>query len=182
MINVAIMGFGTIGSGVYEVIDTNKELIRRRIGQEINVKYVLDLREFPGTPVENIVVHDINTILEDDEVQVVVETMGGTGASYKFVKEALMHGKSVATSNKALVAAYGTELIQIAKDKGANFLFEASVGGGIPIVRPIMTSYSADDILEITGILNGTTNYMLTKMANEGSEFEAVLKLSLIHI
>lgn len=176
MINVAVLGYGTVGSGVVEVISTNQESINKRAGQEINVKYVLDLREFPGTPIENILVHDYNIILEDPEVDIVVEVMGGLNPSYPFVKSALEAGKSVCTSNKALVAAYGPELLQIARDKNANFLFEASVGGGIPIIRPMNESLTPDEVTEITGILNGTTNYILSKMTSEGADYDSVLK------
>jgi len=176
MIKVAVMGYGTIGSGVVEVLETNKESIAKRAGDEIEVKYVLDLRDFEGDPIQNKVVHDYQTIVNDPEVSVVVETMGGVEPAYTFVKAMLMAGKHVATSNKALVADKGAELIQLAKDKNVNFLFEASVGGGIPIIRPLNSSLTADEIEEITGILNGTTNYMLTKMTFEGLEFEDVLK------
>ncbi len=176
MINIAVLGYGTIGSGVVEVIDTNGESIAKRAGDEINIKYILDLRDFPGTPVENKIIHDYDIILDDPEIKIVVEVMGGIEPAYTFVKNALLKGKSVATSNKALVAGHGAELLAVAKENGANFLFEASVGGGIPIIRPLYSSFTADKILEITGILNGTTNYMLTKMANEGLEFDDVLR------
>ena len=157
MINIAVLGYGTVGSGVVEVIRTNHELINKRAGEEIKIKYVLDLREFPGDPVEEILVHDFEQIVNDPEVKIVVEVMGGTGAAYTFTKRALEAGKSVCTSNKALVAKYGPELMKIAKEKKINFLFEASCGGGIPI-------------------LNGTTNYMLDKMITEGADFNTVLK------
>ena len=170
------MGYGTIGSGVVEVLATNKDSIAKRAGDEIEVKYVLDLREFPGDPIEDKVVHDYQTIVNDPEVSVVVETMGGVEPAYTFVKAMLEAGKHVTTSNKALVADKGAELIALAKAKNVNFLFEASVGGGIPIIRPLNSCLTADEIEEITGILNGTTNYMMTKMSNEGLEFEDVLK------
>ena len=176
MINVAILGYGVIGSGVYQVINENQEIVAKNAGDSIKVKSVLDLREFPGSPIEGILTHDFNDILNDDEIDIVVEVMGGTGAAYKFVKASLEAGKSVVTSNKALVAAYGPELIQIAKDKNINFMFEASVGGGIPIIRPLTKCLTADKILEITGILNGTTNFILSKMYDEGSAFEPTLK------
>lgn len=176
MVNIAVLGYGTVGSGVVEVIKTNSAIVNKNAGDEINIKYVLDLREFPGDPVEDILVHDFNTILEDEEVKVVVEVMGGTGAAYKFVKESLLAGKSVCTSNKALVAQYGPELMAIAKDKNVSFLFEASVGGGIPIIRPLKTSITADRVEKIIGILNGTTNYILTQMADEGWDFDTALK------
>lgn len=176
MSKVAIMGFGTIGSGVYEVIETNSQILKKKAGKEISVKYILDIRDFPGESYENKVVHDINIVVNDPEVDIVVETMGGTGAAYTFVKSALLAGKSVCTSNKALVAKYGPELIKIAKENNCSFLFEASCGGGIPLIRPLITSYTADDIEEISGILNGTTNFILTKMLNEGLSYDVVLK------
>lgn len=176
MINIAVLGYGTIGSGVVEVINTNFDSIAKRAGQEIHVKYVLDLRDFPGDPIQEKLVHDYSTILNDLDVEVIVETMGGTNPAYTFVKQALEAGKSVCTSNKELVAKYGPELLEIARSHNRNFLFEASVGGGIPIIRPLNQCLTADEIYEITGILNGTTNYMLTKMAKEGASFEAVLK------
>lgn len=176
MIQVAIMGYGTIGSGVAEVLRTNKEIIKRRTGQELSVKYILDLREFPGDPNEALIVHDFSIIEQDEEVGIVVETMGGVTPAYAFAKACLMAGKQVVTSNKALVAAHGTELLEIAKDRQINFLFEASVGGGIPIIRPMTQSLAGEEILEISGILNGTTNYILTKMAKEGQTFEEALK------
>lgn len=176
MIKIAVMGYGTIGSGVVEVLATNKDSIAKRAGDEIEVKYVLDLRDFPGDPIKDKVVHDYQTIVNDPEVSVVVETMGGVEPAYTFVKAMLEAGKHVTTSNKALVADKGAELIALAKAKNVNFLFEASVGGGIPIIRPLNSCLTADEIEEITGILNGTTNYMMTKMSNEGLEFEDVLK------
>ena len=176
MINIAVLGYGTVGSGVVEVIRTNHELINKRAGEEIKIKYVLDLREFPGDPVEEILVHDYEQIVNDPEVKIVVEVMGGTGAAYTFTKRALEAGKSVCTSNKALVAQYGPELMEIAKEKKINFLFEASCGGGIPIIRAINGSLTADEIDEVSGILNGTTNYMLDKMITEGADFNTVLK------
>ena len=176
MINVAIMGYGTIGSGVAEILETNKEIIAKNVGQEVALKYVLDQRDFPGSPVEDKVVHDFSIIEKDPEVQIVVETMGGLNPSYPFVKACLLAGKHVATSNKALVAAYGTELLQIAREKEVNFFFEASVGGGIPIIRPLYRCLMGEKILNITGILNGTTNFILTKMDKEGWAFDAALK------
>lgn len=176
MANIAVLGYGTVGSGVVEVISTNKQLIEARVKEEINVKYVLDLREFPGDPVEKILVHDFDVILNDKDVDIVVEVLGGTTFAYNYVKSALLNGKSVATSNKELVAKYGAELLAIAKEKNVNFFFEASVGGGIPIIRPLNECLTADEICEITGILNGTTNYILTKMSKEGLDFGTVLK------
>lgn len=176
MIKIAILGYGTIGSGVVEVLNTNSESIAKRAGDEIEVKYILDLRDFPGDPMEDKVIHDYDVIANDPEIQVVVEAMGGVEPAYTFVKRALLAGKNVTTSNKALVAKHGAELIAIAKEQSINFLFEASVGGGIPIIRPLNSSLTADEIEEITGILNGTTNYILSKMTFEGLEFEDVLK------
>lgn len=176
MIKIAILGYGTIGSGVVEVLHTNSESIAKRAGDEIEVKYILDLRDFLGDPMEDKVIHDYEVIANDPEIQVVVEAMGGVEPAYTFVKRALLAGKNVTTSNKALVAKHGAELIAIAKEQSINFLFEASVGGGIPIIRPLNSSLTADEIEEITGILNGTTNYILSKMTFEGLEFEDVLK------
>ena len=176
MINIAVLGYGTVGSGVVEVINTNQDSINRRAGDEIRIKYVLDLRDFPGDPVQEVLVHDYETIVNDSEVDIVVEVMGGLEPAHTFVKRALEAGKSVATSNKALVAKFGPELMDIARNKNINFLFEASCGGGIPIIRALNQSLTADEIDEVTGILNGTTNYMLTKMDTEGSRFESVLK------
>ena len=176
MINIAVMGYGTVGSGVVEVIDTNGERIAQRIGDALNVKYVLDIRDFPEDPIQEKIIHDFETIISDDEIQIVVEVMGGIEPAYTFVKRSLLAGKCVVTSNKALVAKHGAELLSIAKEKNINFLFEASVGGGIPIIRPLNSSLTADEIEEITGILNGTTNYMLTKMFYEGADYASVLK------
>ena len=176
MIHVAVMGYGTIGSGVVEILEKNRETIAKRTGEPVNVKYVLDLRDFPGTPVADKIVHDFSVIENDPEIAVVIETMGGLNPAYPFVKASLEAGKHVATSNKALVAAHGTELLKIAKEKNINFFFEASVGGGIPIIRPFYTSLAGEQIEEITGILNGTTNYILTKMDKEGETFEDALK------
>ncbi|SCP98997.1 homoserine dehydrogenase [Anaerobium acetethylicum] len=176
MINIGILGYGTVGSGVVEVLNTNQESINKRAGEEINVKYVLDLRDFPGDPIQDKIVHDFETINNDPDVSIIVEVMGGVEPAYTFVKKALENGKSVATSNKELVAKHGSELLELARSKNINFLFEASVGGGIPIIRPLNSSLTADEIDEITGILNGTTNYILSKMTHEGLEFADVLK------
>jgi len=174
--NVAILGYGTIGSGVYQVIRQNNSHVSRRAGDEVRVKYVLDIREFPGDPVESVLVHDVEIILQDPEVDVVVEVMGGTKPAYDFVKRAILAGKSVCTSNKELVAKHGAELLRLAKERNINFFFEASVGGGIPVIRPMSSSLTPDHIEEISGILNGTTNYILTKMTEEGLPFDTVLK------
>lgn len=176
MIQIAVLGYGTVGSGVVEVIEKNKEMINKKAAQELNIKYILDLRDFPQDPYEDKVVHDINIILNDEEVSIVCETMGGVGAAYQFTKQALEKGKSVCTSNKELVAKHGPELIEIAHSHNCNYLFEASVGGGIPIIRPLNYSLTAEKIETITGILNGTTNYILSKMEKEGADFESVLK------
>ena len=170
------MGYGTIGSGVVDVLRINKDKIAKRAGEEIEVKYILDLRDFPGDPMEDKIVHDYETIVNDPEIGIVVETMGGVEPAYTFVKAMLEAKKQVATSNKNLVAAKGAQLIKIARDHNVNFQFEASVGGGIPIIRPLNKCLTADEIEEITGILNGTTNYMMTKMAEEGADFDDVLK------
>ena len=176
MIQVAVLGYGTVGSGVVKVIDTNHDTILAKGGVDLNVKYILDLREFPGDPNEHKVVHDYDVIINDPEVKIVVEVMGGTEPAFTFTKRALQAGKSVCTSNKELVARHGTELIAIAKENNVSYMFEASCGGGIPIIRPLRTCLTADVLDEITGIVNGTTNYILTKMIDEGSEFEDVLK------
>ena len=175
MINIAVLGYGTVGSGVVEVIDKNSASIAKKSGSKIGIKYVLDLRDFPGDRVEKILVHDFDIILNDPEVKIVVEVMGGVEPAYTFVKKSLLAGKSVCTSNKELVAAHGPELIRIARENNINFLFEASVGGAIPVIRPINSSLTADPILEIKGILNGTTNYILTQMDVEGWEFDKAL-------
>ena len=159
-----------------EVIWTNQELINKRVGEELEIKYILDLREFPGTPAEHLIVHDFDQIVNDEEVKIVVEVMGGIEPAYTFVKKSLLAGKSVVTSNKALVAKHGAELLAIAKERNINFLYEASVGGGIPIIRPHTTYLTGDVIEEITGILNGTTNYMMSKMYHDNADYDAVLK------
>ena len=172
---VAILGYGTVGSGVYQVLTENATRIREKAGEEIEVGRILDLREFPGDPAESLVTHDFEDIVKDEEIDIVVETMGGTKPAYDFVKRSILAGKSVCTSNKALVADHGTELIRLAAEKGVHFFFEASVGGGIPILRPLNRCLVADELLSIEGILNGTTNYILSKMADEGSDYAEVL-------
>lgn len=176
MAKIAVLGYGTVGSGVVEVLETNKDSITKRAGREIEVKSVLDLRDFPGDPIQEKIVHDVDVIINDPEIEVVVEVMGGVEPAFTFVKRALEAGKSVCTSNKALVTAHGPELLEMAKKRNLNFMFEASVGGGIPIIRPLNQSLTADEITKITGILNGTTNYILTKMDKEGSTYEETLK------
>lgn len=176
MANVAVLGYGTVGSGVVEVLERNKERILESAGERINVKYILDLRDFPGDPFEDRVIHDFNRILEDSEIEVVCEVMGGTGAAYQFTRQALEAGKSVCTSNKELVAKHGTELLALAAGKHCNYMFEASVGGGIPLIRNIHNSYTAERILAVTGILNGTTNYILSRMEKEHADYHEALK------
>lgn len=176
MINVGVFGYGTVGSGVVEVLSKNAEVIEKHVHDKVNVKAILDLRDFPGDEFESLITHDVDTIISDPEISVICETMGGIGAAYKFTKAALSAGKSVCSSNKELVAAYGPELISLAKKNNCSYKFEASVGGGIPIIRPLMDAVTADKIESVTGIVNGTTNYMLTKMAEEGAEFDDVLK------
>ncbi len=177
MINIAILGFGIVGSGVAEVIAENSDSLAGRLcGEKLNVKHILDLRDFPNHPLGNRVTKDIDVILNDDEVLIVVETMGGSHPAYDFSKKALMAGKSVVTSNKEVVANFGAELLSIARENGVSYLFEASVGGGIPIIRPMWQCLAANKILSVDGILNGTTNYILTKMFSEGWTFEDALK------
>ncbi len=176
MVYCAVLGYGTVGSGVVEVIEKNKEMINKKSATQLEVKYILDLRDFPGDPYENKVTHDYEQILEDDSVTIICETMGGIKPAYDYTKRALQRGKSVCTSNKELVAKHGPELIALAKENACNYLFEASVCGGIPIIRPINYSLTAEKLEGITGILNGTTNYILSKMDKEGADFEETLK------
>ncbi len=176
MIKIAVLGYGTIGSGVVEIIEKNQDVLSKRLGEAIAVGQVLDLRNFEGDPIQEKITHNIETIWNDSEISIVVEAMGGTEPAFSFVKGALERGKSVTTSNKALVAKYGTQLLALAREKGVHFLFEASVGGGIPIIRPLYNALSGEKIIEISGILNGTTNYMLTKMRQENESYEDVLK------
>ena len=176
MVNIGIIGYGTVGSGVFEVLNINSKNIEIKAGEKIKVKRICDLRKFPGDVAENLITHDFNDILNDDEITVVVETMGGIKPAYDFVKASIEAGKSVCTSNKELVAKFGASLIKLAKKHNVNFLFEASVGGGIPIIRPLNYALTAEEILEIKGILNGTTNFILTKMNDEGLDYETVLK------
>ena len=176
MAKIAVLGYGTVGGGLVEVLERNSAVACKQAGEEVLVKYILDLRDFPGDPYEDRVIHDYNVILNDPEVSVVCEAMGGVSAAYQFTKQALEAGKSVCTSNKELVAKHGAELLRIAAQKSCNYMFEASVGGGIPIIRAINTSLVTEKIEEITGILNGTTNYILTKMEREGADYGQVLK------
>ncbi len=176
MVKIAILGYGTVGSGVFEVVRRNRNAIINKIGEEIEVKYVLDLKTFEDDPVMEVLTSNYDDIINDDEVKIVCETMGGVKPAYEFTKRALESGKSVCTSNKELVEKHGPKLLKIAKANNCSYLFEASVGGGIPIIRPLRTSLAQEEILSITGILNGTTNYILTKMETEGLAFEDVLK------
>ena len=173
MINVAVLGFGTVGSGVVEII--NGKEFAKKVGKEINVKKILDIRTFDDSPFGNLVTSDFDSILDDKEISIVVETMGGTNPAYDFTKRSLMAGKSVVTSNKELVATHGTEFLKLARDNNVCYMFEASVGGGIPIIRPLGNCLAANDINSIMGILNGTTNYILTKMIRDGESFETAL-------
>ena len=176
MINVAILGFGVVGSGVADVLTQNSAIIENKVGQKVNIKYILDLREFPDSPFSNLVIHDFNIILNDPEVDIVAEMMGGSHPAYDFSKAALLAKKSVVTSNKEVVANFGAELLDIARANGVSYLFEASVGGGIPIIRPMCNDLASNNVLGINGILNGTTNYILTKMMADGAAFEDVLR------
>ena len=176
MAKIAILGFGTVGSGVAEVITQNNNIITKKIGESLDIKYILDLRDFPGSPFESLVIHDFNIILNDPEVSIVAEMMGGSHPAYDFSKACLEAGKSVVTSNKEVVAKFGAELLEIAKAHGVSYLFEASVGGGIPIIRPMCNDLSSNNLCEVSGILNGTTNFILTKMDKEGAEFSDVLR------
>jgi homoserine dehydrogenase len=176
MINIAVLGYGTVGSGVVKVIDINGDMIARNAGQEVNVKYILDLRDFSGDPFEYKIVRDFEIVINDPEIKVMCEVIGGVGKAYEFTRRALEKGISVCTSNKELVAKHGAELLALARENNCSYLFEASVGGGIPIIRPIMEALTAERIEEVSGILNGTTNYILTKMEREGADFADVLK------
>jgi len=176
MLQIALLGFGVVGGGTAEVLLENRKQIAAYCGDEVNVKYILDLREFPDHPLGDRVVHDINVILSDPEVVLVAETMGGAHPAYDFTLAALRAGKSVVTSNKEVVATFGKELLDVAGENGVSYLFEASVGGGIPIIRPMQTDLASNEILSVSGILNGTTNFILTKMKNEGAEFADVLR------
>lgn len=178
MAKVAVLGYGVVGSGTVEVFYKNKENLEKKAGEELDIKYILDLRDFPDSPFADKFVKDFNEILNDPEVSVVTEVIGGLKPAYDFVKSSLLAGKSVVTSNKELVAAKGAELLNIAKEKNVNFFFEASVGGGIPIIRPIHTCLEANEIREIAGILNGTTNFILTKMIRDGMNFDEALKIA----
>ncbi len=176
MVNVAILGFGTVGSGVAEVLTRNGGLIDQRVNDPVRLKYILDVREFPGSPYESCFVKDFSVIENDPQVDIVVETIGGATIALDFTTRALKAGKSVVTSNKELVATHGYELLQLAQEHGCSYLFEASVGGGIPILRPLTSCLAANELTQVTGILNGTTNYILTRMIKAGLTFEQALK------
>ena len=178
MSKIAVLGYGVVGSGTVEVFYKNKENLEKKAGEPLDIKYILDVRDFPDSPYADKFVKDFNVILNDPEVNVIAEVIGGLKFSYGYVKSALEAGKSVVTSNKELVAAKGAELLAIAKEKNVNFFFEASVGGGIPIIKPIHACLEANEIDEIAGILNGTTNFILTKMIRDGMSFEEALKIA----
>ncbi|MBE6531667.1 MAG: homoserine dehydrogenase [Ruminococcaceae bacterium] len=175
MIKIAILGFGVVGSGTAEVLTENQKIIEERLGCEYSIKYILDLRDFPESPFADLVVRDFNVILNDPEVTVVAEMMGGSHPAYDFSKACLEAGKNVVTSNKEVVSNFGVELCEIARKNGVRYLFEASVGGGIPVIRPMLNDLASNKITKICGILNGTTNYILTKMRDEGASFADAL-------
>lgn len=178
MAKIAILGFGTVGSGVLEVCRKNAASIARRAGEPVEVKYILDVRDFSASPDAALFVKDLDTILADPEIRAVVETIGGTKFAYPYVRRCLESGRSVCTSNKEMVATYGAELLALAKAHGVAFLFEASVGGGTPIITPMHQCLAANHIDRIEGIVNGTTNFMLTKMKRDGMRFDEALKLA----
>ncbi|MBR5880293.1 MAG: homoserine dehydrogenase, partial [Clostridia bacterium] len=176
MVNVAILGFGVVGSGAAEVLYNNREIIEKKLGTPVQVKRILDLREFPDSPFGHLVTHDFNDILNDADIQIVAEMMGGSHPAYDFTKKCLEAGKSVVTSNKEVVARFGAELLELAEKNGVRYLFEASVGGGIPIIRPMINDLASNEIISVNGILNGTTNYILTQMLENGTAYEDALK------
>lgn len=176
MISIAILGYGTVGKGVFEVFDKNKDLIKFKVGDEIKVKKILDLQDFVGDKAEKLITHNFDDILNDDEIKIVAEVMGGATFSYDCTQKLLSSGKSVVTSNKELVEKYGAELMKLAADNNVNYFYEASVGGGIPIIRNLTDCLLADDILEISGIINGTTNYMLSNMYDNNVTYDEILK------
>ena len=176
MVNVAILGFGVVGSGAAEVLYNNRQIIEKKLGTPVAVKRILDLREFPDSPFGHLVTHDFNDILNDPDIQIVAEMMGGSHPAYDFTKACLEAGKSVVTSNKEVVARFGAELLALAEQNGVRYLFEASVGGGIPIIRPMVNDLASNEIISVNGILNGTTNYILTQMLENGTAYEEALK------
>ena len=178
MQNVAVIGYGVVGSGTVELFMKNRESISKKLGKDCDIKYILDLRDFPDSPFADRVIHDFDTILNDDEIEVVAEVVGGTTFAYDYTKRLLEKGKSVVTSNKALVAAKGAELLKIAAAHNCSYLFEASVGGGIPIIRPLCKCLAGNEIVKISGILNGTTNFILSKMIKDQLPFDKALKMA----
>ncbi len=175
MINVAILGFGVVGSGVADILTNSASQVNKRLNTSVALKYILDLRDFPDSPYASLFTTDLSEILADNTVQILVESIGGVGAAYEMTKKALSHGKSVVTSNKELVATHGSELFALAKENKVNYLYEASVGGGIPVIRPLLNCLGGNEILDIKGILNGTTNYILTQMIENGQSFDEAL-------
>ena len=178
MKNIAVIGYGVVGSGTVELFERNRKSICKKIGRDCDIKYICDLRDFPGDPYEDRMVKDFNVILNDDEIEVVAEVVGGATFAYEYTKKLLSRGKSVVTSNKELVAKHGAELLAIAAEHSCNYLFEASVGGGIPIIRPLNKCLAGNDIQSISGILNGTTNFILTKMIQDQMTFDTALKMA----
>ena len=178
MAAIALLGYGTVGRGVAEVLHKNADSITKKAAEEIHIKYIMNTHDLPGDPCERLLVHNFEIIEQDPEVQIVVECIGGATVALDYVRRSLLAGKHVVTANKELVATHGHELLMLAKERNLNFLFEASVGGGIPILRPLTSCLAANDLTEICGILNGTTNYILTKMFKEGLPFETVLKVA----
>ena len=178
MKNVAVLGYGVVGSGTVELFEKNREAISAKIGRDCDIKYIVDLREFPDDPYKDRIIKDFKKVLEDDEIEVVAEVIGGLHPAYEFTKSALERGKSVVTSNKELVAEMGAELLKVAHEHNANYLFEASVGGGIPIIRPLNKCLAGNSIEQISGILNGTTNFILSKMIKDQMDFDTALRLA----
>lgn len=178
MSKVGVIGYGVVGSGTVELFEKNRESISKKVGRNCEIKYICDLRDFPGDPFEDKLVKDFNVLLNDEEIEVVAEVVGGATFAYEYTKKLLERGKSVVTSNKELVATHGAELLAIARAHNCNYLFEASVGGGIPIIRPLNKCLAGNEIEQISGILNGTTNFILTKMIREQMDFESALKMA----
>ena len=178
MSKFAVLGYGVVGSGVVELFYKNREKIEQKAGDKMDVKYILDIREFPDDPYKDKIVNNIDVILNDSEIKAVAECMGGVEPAFTFTKQCLSKGISVSTSNKELVAAKGDILLELAKENNCNYFFEASVGGAIPIIRPLHKCLAANSISEVAGILNGTTNFILTKMINDGMKFDDALKLA----
>ncbi len=175
MTSIAILGFGVVGGGTADLLTSHQKLFAERIGEEVNIKYILDIRDFPDSPYRDLIVHDYQVILDDPEVKVVAEVIGGKHPAYEFSMKALEAGKSVVSSNKELVATYGDTLLKTAKEHGVRYLFEASVGGGVPIIRPLTVDLAANRILSVSGIMNGTTNYILTRMKRDGVDCATAL-------